>query len=297
MTAISAVIPNRDGADLLRRILPPLLLELSSPEHEIIIVDDGSEDDSRTMLAEEFPQVRVLAQVASIGFGVACNLGIEAAKNNMILLLNSDMIVSAGSIQTLVSHFTTDDLFAVGPEYQSDKPDAPPPPEVSAPVVNQIGSPAGGGLLRRDIFLQLGGFDALYHPFYWEDLDLGWAAWRAGYKILYDSRVKFLHLENVTIKRLYTAQFVARVKARNRAFFGWKWLREPVNLAACNRRLWRHAIAGIIKRRDTAPLLGLWDAWRQRNKALAAYPSIPAVRSEAEILKAAGIDVDTLFKI
>ena len=191
-TPISVVIPNRDGADLLRRTLPPVLRELPPPRHEVLVVDDASEDDSVAVLAAEFPQVRVVALETNVGFGAACNRGFAEARSELVLLLNSDMEVTPGSVEVLLEHFGDPRVLAAGPEYHSDKPNPPPLPTGPGPFWNQVGVPAGGGLFRRGAFLQLGGFDPLYHPFYWEDLDLGWAAWRAGWRNVYDTRCHFL---------------------------------------------------------------------------------------------------------
>jgi GT2 family glycosyltransferase len=263
----------------------------------VIVVDDGSTDGSATMLTAEFPSVRVVALSQSIGFGAACNRGFAEATRETVLLLNSDMAVTPGSIAALEAHLADESLFAVGPRYYSDRPGTEPGPAGEGEVFPHIGAPAGGGLFRREAFLTLGGFDPLYAPFYWEDLDLGWAAWRAGWRIVHDARVRFNHLESVTIRRLYSPQFVARVRARNRALFGWKWLQDPGHLRICNRKLLRHAVAGLLKRRDSAPALGLLDALRMKSAALAARPQTPASRSEAEILDAARIACDELFSI
>ena len=66
---ISAVIPNRDGADLLRRTLPPLLRELPTPENEVVVIDDASTDGSVEMLREEFSTVRVVSCVKASVWG------------------------------------------------------------------------------------------------------------------------------------------------------------------------------------------------------------------------------------
>ncbi len=268
MQPISAVIPNRDGADLLRLILPPLLEQLPPPGHEILVVDDASEDDSRDMLAGEFPSVRVVALETNLGFGAACNRGFGEARHDMVLLLNSDMIVTPGSLQLLLEHFDAPDIFAAGPIYLGEGEDPANLGRRGGATRHQIGTPAGGGLFRRSMFLELGGFDPLYHPFYWEDLDLGWNAWRSGKRIVYDTRCPFVHMENRTIKRLYSAAYVKRIRARNRVLFGVKNLRHPSLLGQFLGRCLLRAGGGLVKRRDASSLVGVFMAGVRLSAAL-----------------------------
>ncbi len=256
MGPISAVIPNKDGANLLRRILPPLLKELPSETHEVLVVDDASGDDSLQVLAQEFPSVRIVALEANVGFGAACNRGFEEARQERVLLLNSDMEVTAGSVALLAAHLDDPEVFAAGPRYV-DVGSAPEVEEAGAESVRpQLGSPAGGGVFSRAKFLELGGFDSLYHPFYWEDLDLGWSAWQRGWRILHDARAHFLHLGSVTISRLYTPGYVRSIRARNRLLFGWKNLRRPSLLLRFWARAMARSVAALARRGDASELLG-----------------------------------------
>lgn len=257
---ITAVIPNRDGAPLLRRTLSALLQELPPERHEILVVDDASQDDSRALLRAEFPAVRVIPLAESVGFGQACLRGFREARHPLVLLLNSDMEVTPGSVALLRQHFQDPALFAVGPLYWSDDPARPRPTPDPRGYRCQLGSPAGGGLFRRDRFLQLGGFDPLYHPFYWEDLDLGWAAWREGWRILEDGRCHFIHRESATIRKLYPPAYVARVRLRNRCLFGWKNLRSPLLLARFQAISLARALTHLLRRRDPSLLLGIADS-------------------------------------
>ncbi|NSW54646.1 MAG: glycosyltransferase [Armatimonadetes bacterium] len=297
MQPITAVIPNRDGADLLRATLPPLLAELPPPNHQVLVVDDASKDDSVAMLARDFPSVCVVALNENVGFGAACNQGFADAVHDVVLLLNSDMAVTPGSISLLLEHFQDPSTFAAGPIYLGDTEKLENLGVRGGQVRPQIGAPAGGGLFRRDLYLDLGGFDALYHPFYWEDLDLGWNAWRAGLRIVYDTRCHFLHMESRTIKRLYSAAYVRRIRARNRVLFGWKNFDTPELLRAHTGAVARHILGDLLRRRDPASLLGYLDARTMRAAALASRPKDPPKRTSAEILAASQTDLARLLRI
>jgi GT2 family glycosyltransferase len=255
LSQISAVIPNRDGAHLLRHTLPPLLRELPPPVHEVLVVDDASEDDSLAVLRDEFPTVRVIALERNVGFGAACNRGFREAQHDLVLLLNSDMEVTPGSVALLLEHFADPHVFAAGPEYRSDDPTKPAVPKPDPPVSPQLGAPAGGGLFRGDLFLELGGFDSLYAPFYWEDVDLGWNSWRRGWRSVYDTRCEFIHLESATIKRLYSPAYVRRIRARNRILFACKNLHGRTWLRFILRAKLR-AFASLFRRGDLSDITG-----------------------------------------
>ena len=294
MLPVSAVIPNRDGAHLLRRTLPPLLRELPPPVHEVLVVDDASGDDSLAVLRAEFPQVRVIALERNVGFGAACNRGFSEAKHDLVLLLNSDMEVTPGSVALLLEHFADESVFAAGPEYRSDRPDAPPSPKPDPPVWPQLGAPAGGGLFRRAAFLQMGGFDPLYAPFYWEDVDLGWTAWRQGWRILFDARCEFIHLESATIKRLYTPAYVRRIRARNRFLFACKNLHGALWLQFILRAKLR-SFASLLRRGDPSDAAGELMALARLGAAV--RHRVRGGPSDAEVLAASHSQFKQLLEL
>ena len=85
---ISTVIPSYNRADTLERALESVLAQ-TSPVDEIILVDDGSTDDSIALVRDKFPQVRVLQQ-PNRGVSAARNHGVAKAKFDWIAFLDSD---------------------------------------------------------------------------------------------------------------------------------------------------------------------------------------------------------------
>jgi glycosyltransferase involved in cell wall biosynthesis len=113
-SAATVVIPNWNGRDLLERYLPSVIEALAgNPANEILIVDNGSADGSAGMLRERFPSVRVLALDRNLGFGGGSNAGFRAAKNDIVVLLNSDMRVEPDFLAPLLAGFTDEKVFAV----------------------------------------------------------------------------------------------------------------------------------------------------------------------------------------
>jgi N-acetylglucosaminyl-diphospho-decaprenol L-rhamnosyltransferase len=86
--------------------LDPCLKSLYESEmkntFDVIVVDNGSTDGSQQMLAEKYPQVRIIQNPGNVGLGKASNQGIEATTGRYILLLNNDTIVNGSSFDAMV---------------------------------------------------------------------------------------------------------------------------------------------------------------------------------------------------
>jgi len=81
-SAVSVVIPNWNGKDLLEKYLPSVIEAVSAnPENEIIVVDNGSTDGSAEFLKSAFPTVKVVALAANLGFGGGSNEGFRQARH------------------------------------------------------------------------------------------------------------------------------------------------------------------------------------------------------------------------
>src|SRR5215510_2367565 len=112
--AASVVIPNWNGRDLLEKYLPSVVTALAgNSENEIVVVDNGSTDGSADYVRTHFPQVHLVALPRNLGFGGGSNEGFRAAKNDVVVLLNSDMRVAPDFLAPLLSGFRDPDVFAV----------------------------------------------------------------------------------------------------------------------------------------------------------------------------------------
>jgi GT2 family glycosyltransferase len=81
------------------------------------------------------------------------------------------------------------------------------------------------------MFCELGGFDALFHPFYWEDVDLGVRARERGWDIYYEPECRIIHHFGGTIQSSSRASEIAAIKARNRLLFAWRHRRGAMSVA------------------------------------------------------------------
>src|SRR6185503_19142089 len=230
--AATVVIPNWNGRDLLEKYLPSIVTALAGNSgNEIVVVDNGSSDGSAGFVRKNFPGVKLLALERNLGFGGGSNAGMRAAKNDIVVLLNSDMRVDAGFLAPLLAGFTDERVFAVSCQILFT--DAARRREetgltqgwweegglrVRHRIDNQILDLypcfyGGGGscAFDRRKFLELGGFDRLLEPFYLEDTDLGYMAWKRGWKVLYQPRSVVYHEHRGTIGKKFTYEYIQSV--------------------------------------------------------------------------------------
>jgi GT2 family glycosyltransferase len=243
MKSVSVVIPTFNGRPLLERNLPPLLqaaARYSSPV-EIIVVDDASSDDTIGFLAEHFPAVIVLANDRNLGFAESMNRGIRAARHQLVLSLNNDILVHDDLFMLAPGRFADESLFSVTPNmvyphngrsqsitrlrtsfcwFQALELQPADLPSLAGEIPIFFGS-GGASFYDREKLLFLGGFDTVYHPFYIEDIDLSYRAWKTGWKCLAEPTVVVIHESNATIRSHYWKRYIKTVSDRNRILFMW----------------------------------------------------------------------------
>ena len=95
---LSVIIVNWNTRDLLRSCLRHLAAGVEGIDHEVIVVDNDSEDGSVAMLREEFPEVQVIENERNVGFARANNQAFEVATGRRLLLLNSDLELTPEAI-------------------------------------------------------------------------------------------------------------------------------------------------------------------------------------------------------
>lgn len=251
--AASVVIPNWNGRDLLERYLPPLIEAMRGhPDNEIIVVDNGSSDGSAEFVRSRFPSVRVLALEENLGFGGGSNAGFQAARNDIVVLLNNDMRVEKDFLAPLLAGFSDEKVFAVSCQIFFGDPGRVREEtgltqgwwesgslrvrhRIDEAVTSLFPCFYGGGgscAFDRRKFLELGGFDPLLAPFYLEDTDLGFQAWKRGWKVLYQPASVVYHEHRGTIGKHYTNEQIQSVLKKNFLLFCWKNIHEPARIAA-----------------------------------------------------------------
>lgn len=267
---VSVVIPTWNGIALLRETLPSVCEAAefyrreSRCRTEILVVDDGSEDETRDVLPAEFPQVRLIESPSNRGFAPACNLGFEHAGFPLVALLNNDVKVEPDYLLHQAPHFQDPEVLAVtarvfswdGDEFTAGgrfgrfrrgfwsvylNYDVDPH---SARADDQqrrwLSAYAVGGFATYDRrkLRELGGFNTLLAPFHWEDVDLSYRGWKRGWKIHYEPGSVAYHRISATIGSRFRPRKVETVAVRNRLLFHWinlhstsYWIRHLAGLA------------------------------------------------------------------
>ena len=117
---ISIVIPNYNGAGLFKKNLPKIFEELKNYEKgktEVIVVDDGSLDDSIKVLNDfrnEYKNLKVFENEKNLGFSSTVNKGVSKTDSDIIILLNTDVYPQKGFLEPLFKNFEDEKVFAVG---------------------------------------------------------------------------------------------------------------------------------------------------------------------------------------
>lgn len=266
------------------------------------------------MAAAAHPRhLKYIRDARNRGFGYACNRGVEMAANRLVMLVNNDVELDQGCLSLLAENFSDANVFAahcrvidlntreecgtgklasfsggfirVHRSYILKSTTTEPGPH-SLPLYSIF---AGGGsaMFDRDKFLEMGGFEPLLAPFYWEDVELSYRAWKRGYKIVYEPRAVARHQISSTIGRL-DASLVRRIQQRNRLIYHWINLHDGRMLAS--HLIWV-LILLVIAPVTLRPgfLLAFWDAVR-------CLPQIkPRRRQEALLAKRTDRDVFSIF--
>lgn len=111
MPSVAVVILNYNGKTFLERFLP-VVIEHSRDDAEIIVADNASTDGSLSMMAEKFPEIRVIINPVNKGFSNGYNLSLKQVQADYFVLLNSDIEVTPNWISPLIEFMESDKQIA-----------------------------------------------------------------------------------------------------------------------------------------------------------------------------------------
>lgn len=297
---VSVIIPNYNGRALLEKYLASTLKVL--PKAEIIIVDDASTDDSVQYLKNNFKNIKVLTLKKNSGFAQAANAGAKEATGDLLVFLNTDVKPRQGFLESTLKYFDKDDTFGVAFADHSH--------EAGKIVIRGKGGgrfqkgflahfalvpktgetlwiSGGSGIINKKKFLQLGGFDEVYAPFYWEDIDLSYRAWKSGYKCYFDLNAKVDHFhEEGAIRNNFSKSQIKNIAYTNQFLFVWKNINNELFLANHVFYFPINAFRSILSR-DVSFLYGLILALKKLPILIlgATNQAHNYTRSDREVLK------------
>jgi len=103
VTDLAIIIVSYNTKADLDRCLRSLHSRPPTASHDVVVVDNGSNDGSVELVKTGWPSVRLIETGANLGFSRATNLGIRSTASRLILLLNSDTVVPEGAIDSLIA--------------------------------------------------------------------------------------------------------------------------------------------------------------------------------------------------
>ncbi len=207
---VSIIIPTHNGRAHLEECFRSLrALNYPSEKREVILIDNGSSDGSVEYVRESYPEATVVRNEKNEGFAGPCNSAAERSQSEYLAFLNNDTRVDPEWLSELARSIESPKIdnemvvCVAGKVVSWDGRTL----EYDGGIMNfhghghhlGMGQPVSAGslhekptlfacaasmLIRRDVFLQVGGFDQDYFA-YFEDVDLGWRLWLFGFQVLY----------------------------------------------------------------------------------------------------------------
>ena len=266
----------------------------------VVVVDNRSRDDSVRWLGVAHPDVEVVVAQRN-DYLFSLNGVVASRPEDIVVIVNNDMRFDEDFIGGMLPHFEDDRVFAVTGRIMDWEGEHNTTGQLVGEIrhfwfykhwngqlaASCVTLSAGCGAFRREMFDQLGGFDPLYRPAYWEDNDLCYRAWRRGWKVIYEPKSVIYHRVGATLDETEGGRpQVTRLIRRNEVLFavrnvgGWGFvvaylLLLPVrlirNAMMRNHDMWRGALRALPR----VPR-ALARRWRERGGRL---------RSDDEFLK------------
>lgn len=240
--AVAVVIPVFNKWDVTRRCLESLVRCDPDVPLQVIVVDDGSSDETPAAVAA-LPGIDVVRNGSNAGFVDSCNRGALLRRAPFLLFLNNDTEVADNALRALLARAQSDERIGVvgsklvypdgrlqeaGGIIWSDasgwnygRTDSPLRPEYN--FARDVDYVSGAALLvRSDVFATLGGFDRRYAPGYYEDADLCFSVRALGKRVVYEPRSCVTHYEGVT-SGTDLSSGMKRFQVVNQHAFHTKW--------------------------------------------------------------------------
>jgi len=232
---LSIIIVNYNVKEFLQNLLHSIEKASLNISHEIIIVDNASDDGSVELISEKFPSVRLIANTENLGFGKANNQALKIASGKYLLLINPDTIVSEDTLDKMISFFENNSdaglagckiLNPEGSLQLACRRSFPGPWTSFCKVTGlstlfpksklfarynltyldenktyEVDAISGSFMMmRKETYDKVGGFDEEFFM-YGEDLDLCYRIQQAGFKVFYSHTTQIIHYKGESTKR------------------------------------------------------------------------------------------------
>ncbi len=246
---VSVIIPTRGGITYTHYCLVALCRCEDKTTFEVIVIDDEPTGETAVRLGN-YDNLRLIRNEENLGFVLSCNRGAAIAKGDYLIFLNNDTQVQPGWLDALIWTFEHQPnaglvgsrliypdgrqqeaggiVFKDGSAWNYGHLDDPYRPEYS--YLREPDYVSGAALaIPRKLFLEVGGFNPIYAPGYYEDTDLAFRLREAGYHIYYQPCSKVLHFEGVSAGRDESSPMgMKQFQVVNREKFYQRWRKELV---------------------------------------------------------------------
>ncbi|WP_447962848.1 glycoside hydrolase family 99-like domain-containing protein [Nitrospira sp. Ecomares 2.1] len=267
---VSIVIPVYNHLEYTVCCLASILKHVPQCSFEVIVVDDGSQDETSNILST-IDNIRYCRNEDNVGFLRSCNTGASLARGQYLLFLNNDTQVLEGWLDELVNTFQEQsDVGLVGskllyPNGVLQEAGAIIKPDGSAELVGLNGDPdrpeynvvrevdycsGASVLIEAEVFKALGGFDDIYAPCYCEDSDLAFRVRKEGKRVFYQPRSVVIH--HLSVSTNDSRHEKTPLVARNVNTFVQRWSDELKKLNEVR------AIAFFLPQYHPIPENDLW---------------------------------------
>lgn len=265
---ITVVVPVYNGAHFLPRCLAPLVAMLKRGEVlEVLVVDDGSTDDSAGIATSL--GAKVVPTGGRTGVGAARNLAVTAARGDIVWFVDADVVVHLNAARLIARGFTDAAVVAVFGSYD----DAPPAKNFLSQYKNLVHHYyhqrakseastfwAGCGAIRRSAFIAVGGFDTKRYMLpSIEDIELGYRLRAAGGRIALLKDLHGTHLKEWRLAGLLHTEIVRRAIPWARLMLERGGLTDDLNVGFAERL--RAGLAAGLLLSGVAATIGWVSPW------------------------------------
>jgi GT2 family glycosyltransferase len=216
--------------------------------------EESQRSDGAERASKRGSALRLIRNETNRGFGPTCNRGFETAIHPLVFLINNDVEVQVDAIAPLAENFSDDLVFAAHCRVF----DVESKREIGTGKLGSfsrgfirvhrsyvcleencaenralysIFASGGSAMFDRRKFLEIGKFDRLFAPIYWEDVDISYRAWKRGLSILYEPRSIVRHRVSSTMRKIGRRR-MRQLQQRNRLIFHWINLHDRVMLTS-----------------------------------------------------------------
>ena len=301
MKSVCIAVLNYNGISHLQYLIPSLeiAVNLYSDICSIVILDNSPTNSDREWMEINYPHIKTIPAPKN-DYLFSYNWLLPKLSEEIVVLLNNDLRVASDFIEPLISHFKHDDVFAVsatsldweginftcGPSllsrqytlyrwgYDCERQE----------TCHTLFASGGFAAIDRAKFIEIGGFKDLFYPAYCEDLDLGFRAWRKGWRCIFEPNSRVYHRNQGSWGK-EKSETIEKINFRAELLFIWSSL--PPLGSVLQRFLMTIWIFYLNARHGKCWIITVWiKTWIEWMSKKNRYKSMKASKEELKHIEA-----------